>query len=258
MSFTKALITGASSGIGKALSLLVDQKGIDLIAVGRDKKKLQDLQKKYTHCFFPVVADLATKEGQSLVCQVIQEQCPDLVVNNAGCGLYGEAAELDVTEQLKVLHLNSEAVAILTLETIKVWQQRKTKGCILNVSSVAGCFTSSPLMSMYAASKAFVNVFSESIREELANTGISVLVACPGQVDTNFRKVASKGKDQEESKHLSMSVDFVAEQLWKQIETKHPMHVFDYRYRFMLWASRYFVPQKIISKLIKKGIQTRI
>lgn len=125
----------------------------------------------------------------------------------------------------------------------------------MNISS-ASAFYALPLMSMYAASKAFVNQFSLAFDEEMKPYGIRILTACPGMVDTHFRERAGGSKKKKDDPMI-MTAEHVAEKIWKQIVDKKELKVIDWKYSFMKLFSNLF-PRSWLSALLKKNILERI
>ena len=214
--FKLALVTGATSGIGLALSELLAKKGIPLILTGRDQKKLEELSQRLKAKVFS--ANLDQPEGVILAVAHIRQHKPDLVINNAGLGFYGEAISIPASDQDLMIDVNVKALTVLTLAAAESMVKNKQKGTILNVSSVAPYFPS-PGYATYSATKAYVNSFSESMDYELMPQNVRVLTACPGSVQTQFSSRASKGK-QEGSKDdaIKLSAEETAEEMWTQIE----------------------------------------
>jgi short-subunit dehydrogenase len=183
------LITGASAGIGQALARVFARHGHTLVLTARRQTELQALADAiaaagYTrpHVF---VADLETPEGPELLADVLSAAGlePSIVVNNAGFGLLGGAADLDNALQLAMIDLNIRALTDLSLR----WLETITKhrGGILNVASIAGFFPG-PGMAVYHATKAYVLAFTEALHEELKADGVRVCALCPGPVATEF------------------------------------------------------------------------
>lgn len=201
MTFPKyqlALITGASSGIGAELAKQLALKGIPLLLTGRDKHKLEELAATLSAPAMLLPLDLTQRSDRNKLISAIREYVPDLIINNAGFGLYGNALSNSVSEQLQMITLNIEALTEISLISAKVLVDRKGKGTIVNISSVAA-FIPIPCFAIYAASKTFVNHFSEALDLELSQSGVRILTMCPGQVDTSFRIRASKGQSKEKS-----------------------------------------------------------
>jgi short-subunit dehydrogenase len=188
-----ALVTGASSGIGLAFAQRLAKEGYRLILVARRADRLEALAKEFGEKFgagfevFP--ADLIRPEELLAVEERIAgEPSLDLVVNNAGFGTAGRFAELDPDAEESEIRLNVVAVVRLARAALPGMIERG-RGAIINVSSMAG-FNASPYMATYAATKAFVNSFSEGLHEELAGTGVKVQALCPGFTRTEFQDVA--------------------------------------------------------------------
>ena len=186
-----ALITGASSGIGREMAIYLSELGYDLILVARNKEKLLELQNEIKTNTKIVVADLSDESKLKDIYVLCKNDNIDVLVNNAGFGLFGEFEESDLSKELEMIDVNIKSVHILTKYFIKDMIKRD-KGYILNVSSAAS-FSAGPLMATYYATKGYVTKLSLAIYEELrrkkSNVHISCL--CPGPVDTNFNNVAN-------------------------------------------------------------------
>ncbi len=188
----KVLITGASSGIGRDIAREFAIRKYDLVLVGRNVERLNnlklELEKNHKITAKAVSLDLAIEENCRKLYQENKEI--DILVNNAGFGVFGEFISTDLQKELNLIQTNIVAVHILT----KLYLQdmvKKNKGRILNVSSIAGSMPG-PLMCAYYASKAYVLRLSEGIREELnkKKSKVKISVLQPGPVDTNFNNVA--------------------------------------------------------------------
>ena len=184
----KALITGASSGMGRDMAKILSQKGYDLILVARDEKKLEEVKKQLKTETKIVVMDISNEEN----CKKIYEENKDIdiLINNAGFGDCGHFEETSLDKDIQMIHTNIIAYHILT-KLYLVDMKAKNSGKILNVASIAG-FMPGPLMTTYYSTKNYVVRFSESIREELRRkkSKVQISILCPGPVDTNFNKVA--------------------------------------------------------------------
>ncbi len=186
----KALITGASSGIGRDIARVLSNMGYDIIAVARDEVKLNELKDGLKTEVEIIAVDLSNPETCKELYKTLQYKEIDILVNNAGFGEFGEFGETNLDKELNMINTNITAVHILT----KLFLQdmiKKDKGYILNVASIAG-FMPGPLMATYYSTKSYIVRLSQSIYTELkkkkSNVHISVL--CPGPVATNFNKVA--------------------------------------------------------------------
>lgn len=186
----KALITGASSGIGEQMAYELSNRGYDLILVATNEEKLKKVSKNCKTETRIITCDLGKEKEVFDLYEKTKNDNIDILINNAGFGLFGTFDETDMQKELNMIDVNIKAVHILT----KLFLQdfvKKDAGYILNVASSAG-FMAGPKLSTYYASKNYVLKLTEAIYEELrvrkSNVVISAL--CPGPVDTNFNKVA--------------------------------------------------------------------
>lgn len=184
----KALITGASSGMGRDMAKILSQNGYDLILVARDEKRLEEVKKQLKTETKIVAMDISKEEN----CKKIYEENKDIdiLINNAGFGDCGHFEETSLDKDIQMIHTNIIAYHILTKLYLKE-MIKKDSGKILNVASIAG-FMPGPLMTTYYSTKNYVVRFSESIREELKRkkSKVQISILCPGPVETNFNKVA--------------------------------------------------------------------
>ena len=184
----KALITGASSGIGKDIARYLSSLGYDLIIVARRLELLENLKKELNTNIEIVCLDISKKEN----CYKLFEEHKDIdiLVNNAGFGLFGYFSDTDLDKELNMIETNIIAVHILTKLYVKE-MIKKDKGHILNVASIAG-FMVGPLMSTYYATKNYVVSLSRAINKELKKrkSNVKISVLCPGPVKTEFNDVA--------------------------------------------------------------------
>lgn len=185
----RALITGASSGIGRDIAKELSKRGYELVIVARNEEKLNELKAQVETKVEVVNMDLSIKEN----CYKLHEEIGfvDILVNNAGFGTFGRFQDTDLDKELKLIDTNIVAVHILTKLFLKDMIE-KNSGYILNVSSIAGHLPG-PLMAAYYSSKHYVFTLSESINEELKKSKINVKVGTlnPGPVKTNFNNVAN-------------------------------------------------------------------
>jgi len=184
----RALITGASSGIGRDIAINLSKKGYDLILVARDLEKLNEVKAKLHTNVEVVSMDVSKAEN----CKELHEkyQDIDILVNNAGFGDCGYFTKTSLDKELKMMDTNIVAYHVLTKLYLQDMKQRNS-GKILNVASIAG-FMPGPLMATYYSTKAYVVRLSEAIREELRRekSNVQISILCPGPVNTNFNKVA--------------------------------------------------------------------
>lgn len=249
--FHLALVTGASSGIGKALCELLADQGIDLILTGRNRKTLEELREELAHKVHVqiITADLTDPQQRFEVIESIRDQQPDLIINNAGMGLYGEAINHPTEEQMKIVELNINAVTEIALEGAKALFNSGKKGAILNVSSIAADYIF-PYLAVYAATKAYVNSFSIALDEEIRGQGIRILTSCPGPVETQFRERAG-GKAKGSSG--SMTPEYAAERIWQQIQSGKQIVRFSWRYVFLTALTR-LLPRRTLYRALKASI----
>lgn len=185
----RALITGASSGIGRDMARVLAKKGYELVLVARDEEKLNSLKKDLNTNTKIVVMDLSIPNN----CQKLHEENPniDLLINNAGFGDCGNFTQTSLDKEISMINTNITAYHILT-KLYLTDMKKQNKGHILNVASIAG-FMPGPLMATYYATKSYIVRLSEGIREELKKekSNVKISLLCPGPVATNFNKVAN-------------------------------------------------------------------
>lgn len=185
-----ALITGASSGIGSDMARILSEKGYDLILVARNKKKMELLAKELKTNVEIIPMDISSTYNCTQLYNQVKKKNIDILINNAGFGLFGEFNQTKLDKELDMIELNIKAVHVLTKLFLKDFV-KKNSGYILNVASSAA-FMPGPLMSTYYSTKAYVLHLTESINEELRRNKSNVYIGalCPGPVNTNFNKVA--------------------------------------------------------------------
>lgn len=246
-----AFITGASSGIGAEFARQLAGRGYDLIIHGRRKQLLDelanDLEKQYGVDVKIEIAELSDKAQVDRLCDVI-DSCEglELLVNNAGYTTRKHFNEETLQSQLDLIDVHLTATVALTHKALAV-MLRKNKGAIINVASVAGFFAS-PRSAMYCATKAFLNVFTESLYLELRDTAIAVQALCPGYTLSDFH--TKLGYDKSDSMFDGfMTSEFVVEQSLKDLEKGKLYSIAGWKYRLLVRASR-FIPKAILHKLV--------
>lgn len=253
--FSLALITGATSGIGWALSHLLADQNISLILSGRDGERLEALRSELAFKVPVITVKADLLKDRALLVETIHSHVPDLVINNAGYGLYGDALTYETQQQIDLLTVNANAVVELTLESARTLISLEKKGTVLNVASAAA-FETMPAFAVYAAAKSCVVKFSEALDYETASHGVRILTACPGMVDTNFRERAASGTPQ--VKERGMTPQFAAEQIWRQIVNEKRIHVFDWTYKVARFLSNYILPKKFVARYVYSKIISRV
>lgn len=199
----KALVTGASSGIGRDLAKELSKRGYDIILVARNEEKLNEVASEIKTKVEVIPMDISVVDNCKKLYSMVEDV--DILVNNAGFGVFGKFINTDLDREVKLIDTNVTAVHVLTKLFLKNMVERD-KGYILNVSSIAGHLPG-PLMAAYYSSKHYVYILSESINEELKKNNSKVRVGTlnPGPVRTNFNKVANVKFDLK-----SLSSDYVA------------------------------------------------
>ncbi len=186
----KALVTGASSGIGKEIAYYLASLGIDLIIVARNKENLERIKKEVKVNVKIIAMDLITSDNVFKLYDMVKKDDIDILVNNAGFGLFGTFDETDLNRELEMIDLNVTTYHILT-KLFLIDFLNKDSGYILNVCSSAG-FMAGPRLSTYYATKNYITKLTLAINEELRQkkSNVSISALCPGPVNTNFNKVA--------------------------------------------------------------------
>ena len=184
-----ALVTGASSGIGLELATLLARDRHDLVLVARSRDRLEAIARGLTEEFGAsvtiLVHDLARPEAPPAIARALSV---DVLVNDAGFGVYGPFAETPIEKELEMIQVNVTSLTHLT-KLLLAGMRARSAGRILNVASTAA-FQPGPLMAVYYASKAYVLSFTEALANELAGSGVTVTALCPGPTITEFQKHA--------------------------------------------------------------------
>jgi uncharacterized protein len=187
----RALITGASAGLGREFALQIAAQGTDVILVARRGDKLKELSHEIrkngvmAEC---IVADLEKPGDRARLRTVIESTGVDLLINNAGFGKIGGFTDIPLELQLGQIELNVKALVELTYYAVPAFR-RNGYGTIVNIASTAS-FIPMPNFAIYAASKKFVRDFTEALAHELKGTGVRACAVCPGPAETEFFEVA--------------------------------------------------------------------
>lgn len=186
----KALVTGASSGIGRDIARELSLRGYDLILVARRKNRLEELKKEFNTNVEIINCDLSSTFNCMKLYEKVKDEDIDIVINNAGFGLAGEFNSTKLEKELDMIDLNIKAVHTITKCFLSDFK-KKNKGYILNVASIAA-FQPGPLMATYYSTKSYVMNLTLAIYEELRKSKSKVYIGClcPGPVDTEFNKIA--------------------------------------------------------------------
>jgi len=250
-----ALITGASSGIGKELAKIHAEKGGDLVIVARSENKLNELKKELEDNFkinvFVIQKDLTQSNAPKEVYKQIQNAGLkiDYLINNAGFGGLGKFHERELEQDVSMINLNITALTSLTHLFLQDFV-KNNEGKILNVSSTAS-LAPGPLQAVYFATKAYVTFFSNAIAEELHETNITVTNLMPGATETQFGKVSGMDKTQLFQKTVSarsVAEDGYNAMLNGKLDIISGMPFF----QKIMMAMVPLIPKKIVLKQIRK------
>lgn len=239
----KALITGASSGIGADIAKELSNLGYDIILVARRKTRLAKVKSELNTNVEIISTDISSTFNCMELYNKVKDQEIEIVVNCAGFGVYGDFTTTSLDKELDMIDTNIKGLHILTKLFLQDFTKRN-RGYILNVASSAA-FQPGPLMAGYYASKAYVLNLSESIYGELreikSNVGISIL--CPGPVDTEFNKVA-KVNFAIKSMTSEKVAKYAVKNMFKKKLVIVPGIMMKLNYRF-----NKFLPKKLLLKL---------
>lgn len=245
----KVLITGASSGFGRDMARILSDKGYDIIAVARREDKLLELKAELKTNVEIVVCDLSTEEGARSLFRYAKET--DILINNAGFGVFGEFEKTELDSEMKMLDTNVRALHILTKIFLKEFKE-KNSGYILNVASLAAFFPG-PLFGAYYATKAYVLRLSQSIAEELRKekSNVKISVLCPGPVHTGFEKASgvSFGNGTEKARGIILESRPVAEYAIKKMFAGKEVIVPGFLMKAAVFA-RHFLSDKMLAKAL--------
>lgn len=240
----KAFITGASSGIGKAIAIELSNLGYDLILTSKSREKLEKVKKQIkTNCII-IDCDLTNRNDVIKLYEEIKPFNIDIFVNNAGFGLFGLFTKTSLEKELEMIEVNVVANHILMKGFLQDFVERD-KGIILNVASVAGFFPG-PKLSTYYSTKNYVLKEVIAINEELKRikSNVKISVLCPGPVDTNFNKTA-KGT----FKVKGISPEYVAKYTIKKLFKNKTIIIPTFSVKLGVFFSR-FIPIKLLAHII--------
>jgi uncharacterized protein len=211
----KALVTGASGGIGYVFAKELAKQGYTIMGVARNEAKLKDLVLHIGQKHAFIVADLSAEAGQLSIAKELESNHYDLLVNNAGVGIVGSFTDSPIEKELAMMRLNCEAVVRLAHAFLK---NAKSGDALINISSTIG-FTPMPSIGLYCATKAFVTSFSESLWYEQKSKGIFIMDFCPGMTSTDFQ-VNAGGRNEDLPKGMSQTPEEVVENALKALASR--------------------------------------
>lgn len=252
-----ALITGASSGIGRELSIIhAEQKG-DLVVVARSQAALgalkAELEEKFGVRVFVIVVDLTDPAAPQEVHRKVTELgvSVDYLINNAGFGGHGFFHEREWQQEESMIRLNILALTELTHLFLPEMVKRKS-GKILNVASTAA-FLPGPLQAVYYATKSYVLSFSQAIAEEVVDANVSVTALCPGPVETGFAKAANV--EDVGAFEQAASARTVAEIGYTAMKQGKLVVIDDWKLSFLLnWVAP-FLPRKMLLRMSRRAME---
>jgi short-subunit dehydrogenase len=246
----KILITGASDGIGLEAAKVLASKGYGITLVARSKDKLEKAVASLTGSGHQmIVADLSSKTDVDALKDRIEADKYDVFINNAGIGMFGRFTDLPLDTQVKMMNLNMTALTVLSYFYLS---QAKKGDTLVNMASALGT-TSYPGASVYAGTKAYVTVFSESLWWEYKKKGIYVFGFCPGATYTNFHNLSGGDKDDYPKFVLQMPSQVVNELVKALEHRKKPRVVSGGMNRFMLFFQKLMSRKMVVIMMASFG-----
>lgn len=246
-----AVITGASSGIGKEFAIQIARrygKLDEIWLIARRKERMEALQKQLRIPVRIFAMDLCNDEDLHQFKEYLEEAAPDikLLVNSAGCGRIGRVDEIDVVEQCNMIDINCKA---LTMFSGLCLPYISSHSRIINIASAAA-FSPQPNFAVYAATKAYVLSYSRALNVELKRRKITVTSVCPGPVDTDFFDLAGDKDGKSFKKNLRADVDKVVTQAIKDAALGNELSIYGTAMKMAKGASK-VLPHKIIMSVFK-------
>jgi uncharacterized protein len=247
-----ALVTGASAGIGLEFAKQLAAGGANLVLTARRQDRLekiaQELASKHAITSEVVAADLASADAPAQIFQFTHDRRIqiELLVNNAGFGVYGEFGAANLASELQMVQVNCSAMVHLTHLYLPSMIERK-HGDILIVASIAG-FQGVPFFSIYAATKGFDLLFAEGLAEEVRPHGVHVCALCPGSTDSEFHAVAGTPQRSFKSQETSEKVARVG----LQAVAKGKSYVISGAKNYLLTHSQRLSPRSLVTKIAAK------
>ncbi|HAB26429.1 MAG: short-chain dehydrogenase [Xanthomarina sp.] len=248
-----ALITGGASGLGYELALLLAKDDYNLVLIDIDAEKLQEVKQGIETDFAVNVQiyakDLSVVNISEEIMLELKGLPIDVLVNNAGFGLFGSFWETDWEREKQMLHLHVITTTHLTKLVLKDMIQRGS-GKILNLSSLAA-FQPGPLMSLYYATKGYILSFSEAIANELKGTGVTVTALCPGPTKTSFQKVVSNASSENKITFNMANAKEVAAYGYKAMN-KGKVYAIPGKFNKLLATLPRFIPRNTAATIVKR------
>ena len=237
----KALVTGASEGIGRAIALRLDGEGYDITAVARNEERLQALMNDLSgdgHTY--LLADLATRRGVSAITGELDAHHYDLLVNNAGLGRIGLFHESPWEEQERMMKVNGDALVALSHAYLR---HARRGDALINLASLTAVLPM-PFQSIYTATKAFIASFSQSLWFEQRERGVYVAGVFPGATESEF--FGRAGIRGEKFSSVSQTADQVAETTLRALRARRDPVVVSGTVNRCIFSLARFVPRKAL------------
>jgi hypothetical protein len=246
----KVLITGASDGIGLKTARLFAAENYQVTLVARNKEKLESALHSMPGTGHQlIVADLSIKADVDALKEKIDQEKYDVFINNAGVGMYGHFTGMSLSEQVKMMNLNITALTALSYFYLG---QARAGNALINIASFLGT-TSYPGAAVYAATKAYVTNFSESLWWEYKRKGIYVLGFCPGATYTNFHNVSGGDKDSF-PKFILQTAEEVAQELMQALKRrKKPKVISGGSNRVLLFVQKFMSRKAVVNMMAGFG-----
>jgi short-subunit dehydrogenase len=248
-----ALITGASSGIGKSLAENFAEDGYDVILTARSAGKMEahavELQNRYNIAALVIPVDLESDSGAAELHADIKSRGITLsaLANNAGFGTFGEFKDANLESELAMMHVNMDAVVVLT--KLFLPDLLSTQGKIINTASTAA-FQPGPYMAVYYATKSFVLSFSEAIAAELVGTGVTVTAFCPGPTASAFQDKAEMQSSAMVKGKTLPTADEVARKGFLAMKRGRTVYIPGWRNWLLAQVPR-FTPRTLVTRIVK-------
>lgn len=237
----RALVTGASEGIGRAIAKKLAAQNYSLTLVARNLGRLKSLEQELGSGHKIMLVDLSQKEEALKLAQIFSEEHYDLLINNAGRGAYGKFSELPLNTLLNLFHLNCESLLILSHAFLK---EAKKGDALVNVSSTLA-FLPMASSATYCGTKSFVTALSEALWFEQKKRGVYVMNLCPGLTHTEFAKRAG-GREENPPDSMYQSAEEVAEEMMQALRKRsEPTIITGGKNRFFAFLTRLLSRRKV-------------
>ena len=236
----KALITGASSGIGRDIAIELANRGYSLVLVARRMGRLKDIKNIVDVEWEVICCDLSVAQNCINLCEQLPTDI-DVVVNSAGFGVFGEFIKTDLDREIDMINTNITALHIITKHFVKKFVD-KNYGYILNVSSAAA-YAPGPMFSSYYATKAYVLRLTQAIEEEVRDTGVYIGTLCPGTVNTEFNTIANAGNGV-----TAMPSAYVAKYAVEKMFEHKTVIIPGIKFKCAVFFSK-FIPESFLAKI---------